>query len=33
KLTLFIRDRFIGRVIKDIRDSAQLSSSLSSTIA
>ncbi|CAF1123910.1 unnamed protein product [Rotaria sordida] len=32
KLTLFIRDRFIGRVIKDIRDSAQLSSSLSSTI-
>ena len=27
KLTEFIRDRFIGRVIKDIRDSAQLSSS------
>ena len=31
KLTEFIRDRFIGRVIKDIRESAQLSSS-SSTI-
>ncbi|CAF3843763.1 unnamed protein product [Rotaria magnacalcarata] len=27
KLTEFIRDRFIGRVIKDIRESAQLSSS------
>ncbi len=35
KLTEFIRDRFIGRVIKDIRESAQLtsSSSASSTIA
>jgi hypothetical protein len=31
KLTEFIRDRFIGRVIKDIRESAQLSS-YSSTI-
>lgn len=31
-LTDFIRDRFIGRVIKDIRESAQLSSA-SSTIA
>ncbi|CAF1295016.1 unnamed protein product, partial [Rotaria magnacalcarata] len=27
KLAEFIRDRFIGRVIKDIRESAQLSSS------
>ncbi|CAF2515124.1 unnamed protein product [Rotaria sp. Silwood2] len=32
KLTEFIRDRFIGRVIKDIRESAQLSSSSSTTI-
>ncbi|CAF1246478.1 unnamed protein product [Rotaria sp. Silwood1] len=31
KLTTFIRDRFIGRVIKDIRESAQLSSSSSIT--
>jgi hypothetical protein len=31
KLTEFIRDRFIGRVIKDIRESAQLTSS--STVA
>ncbi|CAF0822807.1 unnamed protein product, partial [Didymodactylos carnosus] len=31
KLTEFIRDRFIGRVIKDIRESAQIVSTSSST--
>ncbi|CAF3633426.1 unnamed protein product [Rotaria socialis] len=32
KLTEFIRDRFIGRVIKDIRESAQIVSSSTATI-